>query len=428
MTGLRIVFAIMLAAMSLACTGAYAQTPPPGPNDALTGVIGNLNRGQVFEAIANLREILNRTPAFGPAHFYLATIYTEMGQYETAQGHLRQAILSDPDEAVYRHQTGIVQHRQLKWPDALQSFRHALELGMGPDEADTWREIGDVQIELFDPDAAMAAFETAVRLRPSDAASLLSLANLHLGRNNPVEAIRRLSRAIEMRPMLREAHAALGRAYMRTGDFPRAVATLTAALDLDPSNLESRYALAQALLSSGNVTEGRLQIETYRRLEEAVQQTDLLFDRAIESIDDGRWEEARTLLEEVRLQAPTFSRALHALGIVLNALNEPVAAVEVLNAALELNPLTATAYLDLGGAYIETGQIEEALDATERSLVLDEDNPDGFRQLGDVYRVLGRWAEAAAARQRANEMPPRPTPRAIDRLTNSGMDRRDAPE
>ncbi len=428
MTGRRIVFSMVFAAMSLAAAGAYAQTPALDPNGALTGVIRNLNRGQVFEAIADLREILNRTPAFGPAHFYLATIYTEMGQYATAQGHLRQAIESDPDAAVYRHQAGIIRYRQRKWPDALDSFRHALELGMGADEADTWRGIGEVQIELFDPDAAMAAFETAVRLRPADAASLLALANLHLDRDNPGEAILHLRRAIELRPMLREAHAALGRAYMRTGDLPQAVATLTAALDLDPSNLESRYALAQALRSSGNVAEGRLQIETYRRLEEAVQQTDLLFDGATERIDDGRWEEARALLEEVRLQAPTFSRALHALGIVLNALNEPEAAVEVLKAALDLNPLTATAYLDLGGAYIETGQIEEALDATERSLVLDEDNPDGFRQLGDVYRILGRTAEAAAARQRADEMPPRPTPRAIDRLTNTGMDLREAPE
>lgn len=428
MTALRIVSSAALLAMLLACAPADARAQATDPNAALAGAIDNLNRGQVFEAVANLREILDLTPAFGPAHFYLATLFTEMGQYETAQRYLRRAIESDPGEAAYRHQSGLIQFRQRNWMGALNSFRHALELGMGADAADTWRLIGDVQLELFDRNAAMAAFETALRLQPADAASRLALANIHLDRNNLDDAIGHLQRAIELEPTLREAHAALGRAHMRTGDFPRAVRTLTAALNLDPSDMESRYALAQALLSSGNVIEGRRQIEEYNRLEETVRQTDLLFERAVEGIDGRRWEEARTLLEEVRLQAPSFSRGLHALGIVLNALDEPEAAIEVLRAAIELNPLTAAAYLDLGGAYLETGQIGEALDATERSLLLDEENPHGLRQLSDVYRILGRTAEAAAARQRAAEMPPRPMPRAIDRLTNRGMDRPATPE
>jgi len=399
---------MVLLVVGLLLTGAWAHAEAPQNDAALSRAIDELSRGRVFEAIAALHEIVGQDPSYSPAYFYLATLYTEMGQYDQAGTYLERAMVTGPEQGLHHYQKGVIRFRQRNWKGALAAFEDAIELGMAGTEADAWRYIGEVQIELFDRDLAVEAYANAIRIQPGDPGSLVAIGNIYLDRNELERAGREFRRAIEIQPSLSQAHAALARVYRRLGNLPEAVKTFTRALELNPSDQESRYGLGQALLAAGDTAEGERTLEEFRQIDETVTRADSMFDSAIEMIDAGNMEGARILLEEVRSLAPTFSRGLYALGFVLTDLGDAGRAAPILEEAIRINPLAAAAYLDLGAAYIMNGQYVEALDTTLRAIVLDEENPVNYRQLGDVYLILERISEANAAYKRAGELPPPP--------------------
>jgi len=55
----------------------------------------------------------------------------------------------------------------------------------------------------------------------------------------------------------------------------------------------------------------------------------------------------------------------------------------------------------LGLALMEDGRWEGAIEALQRSLQIEPNNAAGYRHLGDIYRHLGRHAEAIDSYQRA---------------------------
>ena len=412
---------MLLVVVGFLLAGSETCAEPAQRDAALSRAMEALSQGRVFEAIAGLREIVGQDPSYRPAYFYLATLYTEMGQYERAGGYLERARVSDPDQGWYHYQEGVIRFRQRNWKGALAALEHALELGMAGNEADAWRYIGEVQIELFDWDRAVEAYENAIRIQPEDPMTRLAIGNIHLDRNEPEPAGREFRRAIEIQPSLSEAHAALGRLHSHLGNLSEAVETFRRALELDPSNQESRYGLGRALLAAGDTAEGQRLFEEYRQIDETVTRADSMFDSAIDLIDAGNLETARTLLEEVRILAPTFSRGLHALGFVLTNLGAAERAAPILEEAIRINPLASATYLDLGAAYIMTGRYVEALDTTRRAIVLDDENPLSYRQLGDVYQTLERISEANAAYERADELPSPAAPRGFERTRPEGM-------
>src|SRR5207247_7743858 len=124
-----------------------------------------------LESFEQFKQILQSDPANGPAYFYLSTLYTQMNEFEVAERYLRRAMELNPKQSAHYLQLGLIRFRQKKFRPALESFQEALRLGPGGKEAVVWRSIGDVQVELFDREAALKAYETSLELQPKDAAT-----------------------------------------------------------------------------------------------------------------------------------------------------------------------------------------------------------------------------------------------------------------
>src|SRR5215831_2147145 len=244
----------------------------PSPDASISSALAELNKGRVLESIEQFKKILRSDPANDRAYFYLSTLYTEMNELEVAERYVRRAMDVNPGQGVHLHQLGLIRFRQKQWRPALMFFKQALEAGVGNNEAAVWRSIGDVQVELFDRDAALQAYETALRIQPQDARTRLALGRFNLERSEPERAIPHLSAALEIDPMLRAAYPALGRAYRQTGDLESGIMILKKALDIDPADQESRYALGQVLGAMGRVDEGRMELEKYQRIDQQVSQ------------------------------------------------------------------------------------------------------------------------------------------------------------
>ena len=344
----------------------------PSRDAALSSALAELNKGHILESIGQFKEILRSDPANEPACFYLSTLYTQMGEFDVAERYLRRAMEVNPGQGAHYLQLGSIRFRQKQWRPALEFFKQALEFRAGS-EAAVWRSIGDVQAELFDRDAALQAYETALRIQPQDARTRLSLGRLYLERSEANPAIAHLRAALEIDPLLRAAYPVLGRAYRQTGDLLSAIAILKKALDADPADQESRYALGQVFLAAGRLDEGRKELDKYETIQRQVAGANAKYETALSRLEAGKTSEAEQLLREAVRLAPTYGPALHSLGALLLDRGSPEKAIEFLKRSVEANPLHAASWFSLGAAYFKKGQLPDALEAAKRALVLDED-------------------------------------------------------
>jgi tetratricopeptide (TPR) repeat protein len=377
----------------LAATFLYAllavQMPPR--DASLSSALAEMNKGRVLESIEQLKQIIQSDPANGPAYFYLSTLYTEMKEYDSAERYLQRAMTANPAQGLHYYQFGLIRYRQKQWRPALGFFKQALEIGAGKNEAAVWRSIGDVQVELFDRDEALQAYETALRIEPHDAPTRLALGRFYLERSAPDRAIPHLRAALEIDPLLQAAYPVLGRAYRQTGDLSSAMITLKKALEANAADQESRYALGQVFLAMGRVDEGRSELDKYERIRQQVDSANSNYETAMSRLEAGKFFEAERLLTESVRLAPMYGPALHSLGTLLLDRGSPEKAVDFLKRAVATNPLNAASWFSLAAAYFKIGKLVEALEAAKRAMVLNEEDSRYQRLNSDIQsRMKGK--------------------------------------
>jgi tetratricopeptide (TPR) repeat protein len=343
------------------------------PNAAISAALADLDNGRVLESILQLKRILQSDPTNGPACYYLSTIYTEMKEYDIAERLVRRAMQVNSKQGPLYYQLGLIRYRQKQYRSALEFFHQALDTGPTND-VQVWRSIGDVQLELFDRDAAFQAYTEALRIQPQDARTHLALGRFYQEKGEPGPAIDHLLAAIHDDPRLRAAYPVLGRAYQQKGEFGSAADLLKQAVDADPSDQESRYALGRVLIAMGRADEGREQLEKYDNIRQQIASAEGRYQTAQSRIDEGKFSEAEMLLRETVRLAPKYGPALHSLGQILLDRGSPENSLSFLQRAAEVTPLNADTWFDLATAYFKTGKPAQALEAADRAVALKDDD------------------------------------------------------
>lgn len=359
----------------------------PG-DSSLSAALAELNKGHVIDGIQELKQILRTNPENGSAYFYLSTLYTQMGEYPVAERYIQRAIEINPKQGEYYHQLGLIRYRQKQWQTALKLFQQALKIGAGRNQAPVWKSVGDVELELFDRDAAFQAYTQALRLQPHDAQIRLALGRFYLERGEPDPAIEHLLAALETDPSLRAAYPLLGRAYRQSGNLPASESVLKKGLEADPADQDTRYALGQTLLAMGRVDEGRDELDRYDKIRQQVAGADASYKAALSRLADGNFAEAEKLLRDALRLAQGYGPALHSLGALLLDRGSPDKAVPFLNGAVEANPLSAENWYSLASAYSKTGRLPEGLEAAKRAVVLNDEDSRYQQLLVEIQQRL----------------------------------------
>jgi tetratricopeptide (TPR) repeat protein len=349
------------------------------PNAAISAALADLDNGRVLESIQQLKRILQSDPTNGPACYYLSTIYTEMKEYDVAERLVRRAMQVNSKQGPLYYQLGLIRYRQKQYRSALEFFHQALDAA-STNDVQVWRSIGDVQLELFDRDAAFQAFTEALRIQPQDARTHLALGRFYQEKGEPGPAIDHLLAAIHNDPRLRAAYPVLGRAYQQKGELGSAANLLKQAVDADPSDQESRYALGRVLIAMGRADDGHEQLEKYDNIRQQIAGAEGRYQTAQSRIDEGKLSEAEMLLRETVRLAPKYGPALHSLGQILLERGSPENALPFLERAAEVTPLNADTWFDLATAYFKIGKRAQALEAADRAVALKDDD-DRYQRL-----------------------------------------------
>ncbi len=320
------------------------------------------------------------------AHLALAKAYERTGEFDKAEGALRQALEIEPDNLqIYS-----------------QLARSARNRGEADSERAIYREILD--------------------LHPHHHATLMALADVQLGENDTDGALRTLSEIEAHHPDDMRSVVRLGFLYYEAENFSESASRFETYLATESGDHEVRFFLGIVRRRMG---EDAAAIEAFSAIPaesehygEAHTQLAVLFERkeefarALEEIElavaarptrprelytatlrakAGDFDGAVAYLEGLLLKDPDDDELLFNLGVVFSEAKRTKEALEYMERAIEENPKNANALNYVGYTWAEQGDnLDQAEDYIVRALDIRPD--DGFiiDSLGWVYYMRAR--------------------------------------
>jgi arylsulfatase A-like enzyme/cytochrome c-type biogenesis protein CcmH/NrfG len=216
-----------------------------------------------------------------------------------------------------------------------------------------------------------AATPSATGIDPKDkvaVANTLHDAILSLENGETSRAGALLERVISTDPQIPMAQLQLGVARCRERKYAQAIAPLRRAIELQPDAVMAHYEMGIALFETGD------------------------------------WKTAAGHFEIVASKLPKFADARFSLGSVYARIDRVGEAVAELKAALELEPRHYRANLLLGRILTLQGQAGAGLPYLQRAAEAQPSSAEAQAFLADAYQALGRAADAAQARARAQQL------------------------
>lgn len=241
-------------------------------------------------AIDILTLFLAKNPHSARAHLMLAETYEQNRAYKRAYEEASVASRLAPHNADALRVLGV---NAMAWSPtvvAVAALRRAVAL-----RPDDWRNqiaLGDALSQTGRRSDALANFQAATRLAPTQAVAFLSLGRcLLLPPTTPEdrEAARRsLERSAALAPAIPLARLLLGQAYVQQQAWSKARVSLELARRLAPDDDKIAFELARVYRRSGDVTAAREELGRHRHLLVFKSKTRLLKERILQNPGDSR--------------------------------------------------------------------------------------------------------------------------------------------
>lgn len=224
-----------------------------------------------------------------------------------------------------------------------------------PQNAEAHARRGYAYYQARNDDLALREYNAALEIDPENARAYAGRALYYAFLRKRQEALLDASKAIECDPIEADIYAIVGRAYYWVKEYEKALSMYAAALDRDAE-------LTQAFSGKGLVYTA---LGDYRQALEN-------FDAALELFPDAALYNNRAVLSD--------------------RLGHYALAIENFQKAIALDPEFALGYANLGLAYINMWDFDEAEAQCQKSLELDEYNCAAHYCLGRIYKASNEIA------------------------------------
>jgi len=393
--------------------GAYAQAIKESPRSAelKTQYVSALMNAGGRESLTRARDVLNEILAAKPADpralFQLSQVQRRMGDYTAAEDAARKIIAQNGRSPMgyYALAMALEERRQYQsvvdaLAPAVAEFKARPGANQATDLGLLLPHLGFAYQELGDFDKAIAAFEEAHRLAPTDTSitAYVVQANLSAKKYAAALELARKARA-ENGGDLRFARLE-AQALRQTGKPDEAVSLLQDYVRQQPDKPEAYVALAQIYLDTKRGG------DAVKTLQDAQQKfpgdTTIPFELGAVLDKQKRFADAESAFRQVLSKDPEHAPALNYLGYMLAERGERLdESVDFLKKALEIEPDNGS-YLDsLGWAYYKADKLDLAVTNLERAAEQLQTNSVIQDHYGDVLFKLSRFDDAIAAWNRA---------------------------
>ncbi len=336
--------------------------------------------------------------------------------FEAAQERLRRAEAEGAPSGDDFGLVGMIYHAHEQAAPAGQAYRNAVEIA--PSDARWHYFLGMLAADDGAFEEAAGHFERSLDLNAAYIPSRIrrSRALLQAGEVDAAQTL--LELLAEDQPGLAVAQADLGAIALQAGRPEEALRRFERALELQPTADRLHYQLGLAHRALGNVEEARAELELQgrqdvvfddpllRRMRSLSGSYTYYISLGLQAAANRDFEAATSFMLRAVEANPESPDAWINLARMREATGEPARALEIIQQVIDAHPDNALAYFNRGGMREVAGNERAALDDYRRAL---ERQPDMFEArllLASGLMRMGEWTEAAGEFDAALELRP----------------------
>ena len=369
----------------------------------------------------------------------LADHYWGQKQTKEAEDLLRAFVANTKQYPTARLEAGDFYRRVGKLDEALALYQQGLESNRDR-RKDYLQRIVGVRLEQDRIPEATAALETVLKEYPNDPEAGASRAELRMATGKPEEmrkAVAEFNNLLKQTPNNNEIRYSLGRAYRQIGQDSDARACFQEILrrdpkhrkalremadleirdqkpdealqyaerllELDPNNVGARLVRTSAWALRGRFSEVRGELRRltaeHPNLVEAWLQTATL------NLDEKHYAEAERIFHNLSLSARNDIRPLKGLVAVYLAQGQPGRAVALVRQEAKRSDTVEMRTL-LAGTAAEAGDVDLALETSQKLASDFPENAGYWTQAGELYEQKGQLDLAIGSLQKARQLAP----------------------
>ena len=249
--------------------------------------------------------------------------------------------------------------------------------------------------------------EAAAAYRPNSPAVLIDLAIAYYGAQQYAKALVPLSKALAIDRDNPGAHQMLGKTFFMLGDLGKSIAELETAAKLTPNDVDVAYTLGIAYLRNRQPAAAKQLYESMIKDFGERPQLHVVIGRAYRQ--SGLLPEAAAEFKKAIALDPRFPRAHYYLGItyLLDEGQSKIGeALEEFKIEVAANPDEFFANYYLGVVYNFQRQWELAITFLQKASTIQPNNPDPYFQLGQAYQELNNHEQAIEVLKKAIALNP----------------------
>ena len=363
-----------------------------------------LQKGDLKRSEEIVRSILERKPDHGESHQLLSDVLTRQGRYDEALAEARTALnlIETPPERLV-DQYARLARRQGSLAEAKAYFLRSTQLRSG--RAEPWLGLGISQSLAGESTGALQSFQRALEMNPRSVGAVTGLHNLFEAGLRSAEVIGGIEKAAAANPDSAAHRMLLGLTYASLNDDQRATSELRRAIELDPDYDAAIAASGKLLMKHGKIDEARRMMETAVGRKGDLAETRLALAQVY--VRSGRLGEAAQQTAEALKLEPESASAFAQMGMILMMQeNRPVAAIENIRRALELDPTMYELRLHIAILYHDQKMFAECEAALKGAIEARPADPEPYRLLASLYTEMGRREEAEKTLTRLRGLAP----------------------
>jgi tetratricopeptide (TPR) repeat protein len=250
--------------------------------------------------------------------------------------------------------------------------------------------------------AALSSLRHASALDPKSADALVAIAQIYASQNKHGDSFATLRRARALNP---ESVPVLRRFVveaMQAGQHGAALAAAHELIQKSPENADDLYLVAAVMLQEKELTSAIPLLEKYvaQRSDDAKGWLGL----GMAYVEKRRTDDARKALQRSAQLDPTLAETHYQLGVLAGLEGKPQEGIQHFGQVVRMQPRHARALAGLGALYIQTRELDKALNALRRAEAIDPNDAQMEYDLGLVLSSQGKPEEAKVHMERFQKL------------------------
>ena len=255
------------ASVSAPAKTRYTQDDDPkrliGLDAAIQDVVTLYQAGDLQAGLVRVKEVLKQRPDMPLALQHLAFLQRQVGDLDGAVATLKHAIALHPEDSDTAALLGAYLNESGRAGEAAAVL--AVYADRKDPDLDVLMARGAALAQVGRTADAIATFDRALAIDPSNAAAKANLGTVSLGVRDYPRARAILEEALVLDPDVSRAHNALGVLAAETGHPDEAIAHWKRAVELNPKEWDTLFNLGKLLRRQGREAEARPYVETFVR-------------------------------------------------------------------------------------------------------------------------------------------------------------------